>query len=148
METIDSPLVTPASALASRLQDRTAQIGVIGLGYVGLPLVLLLNREGFPVTGFDIDPQKIHVLSQGGSYIVRITEAEIQAAKAGGFVATADYAYVSTMDVVIICVPTPLDDHHEPDLSFIVATATAIAPHLRAGQLMVLESTTYPGTTE
>lgn len=148
MQTIDSPAATPATALSAKLQDRTARIGVIGLGYVGLPLVLLFSEQRFQVTGFDIDPQKIRVLSQGGSYIVRITEAEIQAAKAGGFRASADYAHISEMDVAIICVPTPLDDHHEPDLSFIMATAKAIAPHLSPGQLIVLESTTYPGTTE
>jgi UDP-N-acetyl-D-glucosamine dehydrogenase len=135
-------------ALASKLDNRTAKIGVIGLGYVGLPLVLLFSEQKFKVTGFDIDQKKVRVLSQGGSYIVRIPETEIQAAKAAGFTATADYAGISEMDAVIICVPTPLDDHHEPDLSFIVATAEAIAPHLRPGQLIVLESTTYPGTTE
>src|SRR5262249_33426378 len=148
MQTTESPATMPADSLSVKLQDRTARIGVIGLGYVGLPLVLLFSEQKFKVTGFDIDQQKIHVLSQGGSYIVRIAEAEIQAAKAGGFTATADYGLISQLDVVIICVPTPLNDHHEPDLSFIVATARAIAPHLRPGQLIVLESTTYPGTTE
>jgi len=121
---------------------------VIGLGYVGLPLVLLFSEQKFKVTGFDIDARKIQMLDQGRSYIVRIPETEIQAARAAGFGATADYSDISQMDVVIICVPTPLNDHHEPDLSFIIATAEAIAPHLRSGQLIVLESTTYPGTTE
>jgi UDP-N-acetyl-D-glucosamine dehydrogenase len=148
MTTVESPAVAPANALRSRLEDRSARIGVIGLGYVGLPLALLFSEGRFQVTGFDIDPEKIHVLSQGGSYIVRITEAEIQAAKAGGFTATADYAQIAHMDVVVICVPTPLNDHHEPDLSYILATARAIAANLRPGQLIVLESTTYPGTTE
>jgi UDP-N-acetyl-D-glucosamine dehydrogenase len=147
MPTLESKSATFES-LSSKLDHRTARIGVIGLGYVGLPLVLLFSEEKFKVTGFDIDPNKIRVLSQGGSYIVRIPETEIQAARAAGFTATADYSHISAMDVVIICVPTPLDDHHEPDLSFIVATAQAIAPHLRPGQLIVLESTTYPGTTE
>ena len=135
-------------ALAGKLDNRTAKIGVIGLGYVGLPLVLLFSEQKFKITGFDIDQKKVHVLSQGGSYIVRIPETEIQAAKAAGFTATSDYAGISAMDAVIIAVPTPLDDHHEPDLSFIEATAKAIAPHLQPGQLIVLESTTYPGTTE
>src|SRR5215469_2479404 len=139
---------TAFELLASKLDNRTAQIGVIGLGYVGLPLVLLFSEQKFKVTGFDIDPKKIRVIAQGGSYIVRIPETEIQAAQASGFTATADYSYISQMDVVIICVPTPLDDHHEPDLSFILATAKAITPHVCAGQLIVLESTTYPGTTE
>ncbi len=145
---LESKSTTSFETLSLKLENRTARIGVIGLGYVGLPLVLLFSEEKFKVTGFDIDPKKIQVLSQGGSYIVRIPETEIQAAQAGGFTATADYSHISGMDVVIICVPTPLDDHHEPDLSFIVATAQAIAPHLQPGQLIVLESTTYPGTTE
>jgi UDP-N-acetyl-D-glucosamine dehydrogenase len=138
----------PSKSLSRKLQERTARIGVIGLGYVGLPLVLLLSEERFRVTGFDIDAKKIRTLIEGGSYIVRIPETEIQAAQGRGFTATSDYSHIARMDVVIICVPTPLNDHHEPDLSFIIATAEAIAPHLRAGQLIVLESTTYPGTTE
>jgi UDP-N-acetyl-D-glucosamine dehydrogenase len=143
--------ITPTAsfeALAGKLDNRTARIGVIGLGYVGLPLVLLFSEQKFKVTGFDIDPKKIKVLSEGGSYIVRIPETEIEAAKAAGFAATSDYSGIAEMDAVIICVPTPLDDHHEPDLSYISATAEAIAPNVRPGQLIVLESTTYPGTTE
>jgi len=135
-------------SLTTKLENRTARIGVIGLGYVGLPLVLLFSEQDFRITGFDIDAKKIEVLGRGGSYIVRIPETEIQAAKSKGFSATSDYSRISEMDAIIICVPTPLDDHHEPDLSFIAATAEAITPHLRAGQLVVLESTTYPGTTE
>src|SRR6478609_9275137 len=136
------------NSLATKLENRTARIGVIGLGYVGLPLVLLFSEQDFRITGFDIDAKKIEVLRRGGSYIVRIPETEIQAAQKKGFSATSDYSRISEMDAIIICVPTPLDDHHEPDLSFIAATAEAITPHLRAGQLVVLESTTYPGTTE
>ena len=136
------------NSLATKLENRTARIGVIGLGYVGLPLVLLFSEQDFRITGFDIDAKKIEVLRRGGSYIVRIPETEIQAAQKKGFSATSDYSRISEMDAIIICVPTPLDDHHEPDLSFIAATAEAIIPHLRAGQLVVLESTTYPGTTE
>src|SRR6185312_2525413 len=134
--------------LHKKLENRTARIGVIGLGYVGLPLVLLFSEQKFRVTGFDIDEKKVEVLSRGGSYIVRIPGTEIQAAQAAGFVATADYSKIAEMDAVLVAVPTPLNDHHEPDLSFIVATAEAIVPHLRPGQLIVLESTTYPGTTE
>lgn len=148
MQTKESESTASIDSLACKLGNRTAQIGVIGLGYVGLPLVLLLSEQKFKVTGFDIDPKKIHAIAQGRSYIVRIPETEIQAAQASGFTATADYSCISRMDVVIICVPTPLNDHHEPDLSFILATAKAITPHLRSGQLVVLESTTYPGTTE
>ena len=134
--------------LKTKIAARTAQVGVIGLGYVGLPLALLYSAEGFSVTGFDIDARKVDKLNQGGSYIVRIEAAEIQAARNRGLAATTDYARVADMDAVILCVPTPLDDYREPDLSFIVKTAEAIAPYLHAGQLILLESTTYPGTTE
>src|ERR1700720_3065675 len=138
----------PSDSLTTKLENRTAKIGVIGLGYVGLPLMLLFSEQDFRITGFDIDAKKVEVITRGGSYIVRIPETEIQAAIGKGFTATADYSQIANMDAIIICVPTPLDDHHEPDLSFIEATAEAIAPYLRAGQLVVLESTTYPGTTE
>src|SRR6476469_5393522 len=131
-----------------RVQARTAKIGIIGLGYVGLPLALLFNEAGFPVTGFDIDPEKVKALNNGRSYIYRIPETQIAAAAAKGFWATDEYTHAKDMDAIIICVPTPLNEYHEPDLSYIRETAKAIAPHVRAGQLIVLESTTYPGTTE
>ncbi|HEX3320555.1 MAG TPA: nucleotide sugar dehydrogenase [Terriglobales bacterium] len=134
--------------LKSKIENRQAKVGVIGLGYVGLPLALLFSEQRFPVTGFDIDQKKVDTIAQGGSYIFRIPAADIATAKKQGFAATAEYAKISTMDAVIICVPTPLNEYHEPDLSFITNTAEAIAPHLRTGQLIVLESTTYPGTTE
>src|ERR1051326_2219441 len=132
----------------ARVQARTAKVGIIGLGYVGLPLALLFNEAGFPVTGFDIDPEKVKALNSGRSYIYRIPQTEIAAAGAKGFLATDDYSYAKEMDAIIICVPTPLNEYHEPDLSYIRETAKAIAPHVHAGQLIVLESTTYPGTTE
>jgi UDP-N-acetyl-D-glucosamine dehydrogenase len=134
--------------LKDKISRKQAHVGIIGLGYVGLPLALLYSEQRFPVTGFDIDSRKISTLDQGGSYIVRIPAPEIQQAKAQGFKATSDYSLLSQMDAIIICVPTPLNEYHEPDLSYITDTAKAIAPHLRAGQLVVLESTTYPGTTE
>jgi UDP-N-acetyl-D-glucosamine dehydrogenase len=134
--------------LLGRIGSRTAKVGIIGLGYVGLPLALLFNEAGFPVTGFDIDPEKVKALNNGRSYIYRIPQAEIAAAASKGFWATDEYTHVKEMDAVIICVPTPLNDYHEPDLSYIRDTAKAIAPHVHAGQLIVLESTTYPGTTE
>jgi UDP-N-acetyl-D-glucosamine dehydrogenase len=137
-----------SSALKSKIENRQARVAVIGLGYVGLPLALLYTDQKFPVTGFDIDQRKVDTLNAGGSYIFRITPTEIEAARAGGLKATSNYAQISEMDAIIICVPTPLNEYHEPDLSFITNTAHAIAPHLRAGQLVVLESTTYPGTTE
>ncbi|HEY3974970.1 MAG TPA: nucleotide sugar dehydrogenase [Candidatus Sulfotelmatobacter sp.] len=142
---VDHPSVEQWKA---RIQQRQARIGIIGLGYVGLPLALLYSEQKFPVTGFDIDARKVDTLAKGGSYIYRIATDEIQAAKANGFSATADYSQISAMDAIIICVPTPLNEYHEPDLSFITNTTHSIAPHLRAGQLVVLESTTYPGTTE
>lgn len=140
--------VSSVEQLTARIQARSARVGVIGLGYVGLPLALLFSEEKFPVTGFDVDAKKVDTLSQGGSYIYRIPPTDIQAARARGFAATADYRHLGEMDAVIICVPTPLTESREPDMSYISATAAAIAPQLRAGQLIVLESTTYPGTTE
>ena len=144
--------VTTVSALFSeiktKVENRQAKVGIIGLGYVGLPLALLFSEQRLPVTGFDIDRKKVDTITQGGSYIFRIPAEDVQAAKSNGFSATAEYSRISEMDAVIICVPTPLNEYHEPDLSFITDTAHAIAPHLRPGQLVVLESTTYPGTTE
>ncbi len=134
--------------LKSRIGSRQAKVGIIGLGYVGLPLALLYSEQKFAVTGFDIDQRKIDTLANGGTYIFRITPEEIAAAKANGFQATANYSQISSMDAIIICVPTPLNEYHEPDLSYITDTASAVAPHLRAGQIVILESTTYPGTTE
>jgi UDP-N-acetyl-D-glucosamine dehydrogenase len=138
----------PIAETKQRLEDRTARIGIIGLGYVGLPLALLFAEERFPVTGFDIDAAKVEALNGGGSYIVRIAAEQIRAAQRRGFRATSDYSQIAAMDVVLICVPTPLNDYHEPDLSYVTETAKSIAPWLREGQLVVLESTTYPGTTE
>src|SRR5450755_4849065 len=134
--------------LKSRIDARQAKVGIIGLGYVGLPLALLYSEQKFAVTGFDIDQRKIETLANGGTYIFRITPEEIAAAKKSGFKATADYARITAMDAIIICVPTPLNEYHEPDLSYITNTAHAVAPYLRAGQIIILESTTYPGTTE
>ena len=139
---------TKFSELKAKIAARQAQVAVIGLGYVGLPLALLYTEQNFPVTGFDIDQRKVETIGAGGSYIYRIPATEIQTARASGFTATSDYARLTEMDAIIICVPTPLNEYHEPDLSFITNTAQAIAPHLRAGQLVILESTTYPGTTE
>jgi UDP-N-acetyl-D-glucosamine dehydrogenase len=131
-----------------RLMSRTARIGVIGLGYVGLPLSLLLSEAGFKVTGFDIDDSKVADLEAGRSYILRFPASDIQSARGRGFTATTDFAHLSAQDAIIICVPTPLTEHREPDLSFVKNTAAAAAPWIQEGQLVVLESTTYPGTTE
>jgi UDP-N-acetyl-D-glucosamine dehydrogenase len=134
--------------LKQRVESREARVGIVGMGYVGLPLALLFSGERFHVTGFDIAPDKVAALNAGNSYIVRILPAMIQQAQRSGFRATADYSEIAQMDAVIICVPTPLNEYHEPDLSFVTGTVEAIAPHLHGGQLIVLESTTYPGTTD
>jgi UDP-N-acetyl-D-glucosamine dehydrogenase len=131
-----------------RIQNKTASVGVIGLGYVGLPLSLLMSDSGLKVTGFDIDQKKVDCLETGESYIYRIPRTEIARAREQGFRATSDYAELSRQDAIIICVPTPLTKYREPDLSFIEKTAEAIAPWLVEGQIVILESTTYPGTTE
>jgi UDP-N-acetyl-D-glucosamine dehydrogenase len=140
--------VRTVASLKEKIKQRQARVGIIGLGYVGLPLALLFTEQEFVVTGFDIDKRKVDTLTGGGSYIYRISAEEIQAANAKRFAATSDYARLEEMDAIIICVPTPLNQYHEPDLSFITDTTHSIAPHLQAGQLVVLESTTYPGTTE
>ncbi len=134
--------------LKHKMENREAQIGIVGMGYVGLPLALLFSGERFRVTGFDIEQEKVSTLNAGGSYIVRILPGAIQEMQKAGFTATADYSRIAEMDAVIICVPTPLNAHHEPDLSYVTGTVKSIAPHTHAGQLIVLESTTYPGTTE
>lgn len=122
---------------------------MIGLGYVGLPLAVAIARAGFPVSGFDIEAQKVESLNNGHSYIEAVTSAALAGQVASGrFRATADFAELADCDVIIICVPTPLTKNREPDLSFVKNTAGTIAKHLRLGQLVVLESTTYPGTTD
>ncbi len=130
------------------VRRREAKVGIIGLGYVGLPLTLLFAGEGFQVTGFDVDVEKVETLNAGESYLWRIEPEHIAGAQKKGFTATTEFASIAEMDAVLICVPTPLSEHHEPDLSYVEATVRAIAPYTREGQLIVLESTTYPGTTE
>ena len=135
-------------AWVSLVEKRELRVGIIGLGYVGLPLVLLFSEEGFRVTGFDIDAVKVDRLNRGGSYIRRIEPGQIKSAQAKGFHATTDFAEIAEVDAILICVPTPLSDHRTPDVSYITATMDSVVNHLRPGQLVVLESTTYPGTTE
>lgn len=150
--TATDPQVTEApdlEALKQRFADHAAKVGVIGLGYVGLPLVKAFGARGFQVTGFDVDQNKVTQLEAGKSYIRDIPSNVIKDMVDGGRLkATTDFSCVRDMDAVLICVPTPLNKYREPDLSFVEKTAESIAPHLRAGQLIVLESTTYPGTTE
>ncbi len=148
MTTFPVSTTSPVAELKNKIERHQARVGIIGLGYVGLPLALLYAEQKFRVTGFDIDQRKVTTLAEGGSYIVRILPSEIRQARERGFEATSDFARLAEMDAIIICVPTPLNEYHEPDLSYITNTAKAIAPHLHAGQLVILESTTYPGTTE
>jgi UDP-N-acetyl-D-glucosamine dehydrogenase len=136
-------------ALLARFRDRTARIGIIGQGYVGLPLALLFHEAGFQVTGFDVDPRKIESLRKGESFIRHIGAERVAAAvKSGRYHATADFDGLRECDAIAICVPTPLGAHREPDNSYIHTTGREIAKRLRPGQLVLLESTTYPGTTD
>ncbi len=139
---------TEPAAVLNRIESRTARIGVIGLGYVGLPLVELFAGAGFTVVGFDIDPRKVEQLQAGQSYIGHIRSERIAALQHGGrFAATTDFDRLADVAAILICVPTPLGEYREPDLSAVVNTGRAIADRLQSGQLVVLESTTYPGTT-
>jgi len=131
-----------------KIQNKNAKIGIIGLGYVGLPLSLRFVEEGFNVLGFDIDVEKVRKLNAGKSYIKHIAAGKIKTAIKSNFRSTTDFSEIKNVDVIIICVPTPLGIHKEPDLSYIKGTLLAIKPYLRENQLLVLESTTYPGTTE
>ncbi|MGA7991386.1 MAG: nucleotide sugar dehydrogenase [Thermoanaerobaculia bacterium] len=135
--------------LRARISDRTAVIGIIGMGYVGLPLALTFSEKGFRVLGFDVDRSKIDALQRGVSYIKHLDEERLKSARSSGRLeATADFARLSEPDAILICVPTPLTPQREPDMSYVSDTARQIAPRLRAGQLVVLESSTYPGTTD
>lgn len=139
----------PFHDLARRIENRTARVGVIGLGYVGLPLAVTIARAGFPVTGFDIDEDKIVALDAGRSYIEAVPGEALGAVQAAGrFSSTTNFARLADCEVIIICVPTPLTKHRDPDLSFVETTSRSIAATLRPGQMVVLESTTYPGTTD
>jgi UDP-N-acetyl-D-glucosamine dehydrogenase len=139
---MDSPLI-------AKIEKKEAVVGVVGLGYVGLPLLLCFVEKGFRVIGLDIDEKKNEALMKGQSYIKHIPTARIQKAAASGLMhATSDFSRAKECDAVLIAVPTPLGKNREPDMSFIVLTCEAIAPYVHRGQLVVLESTTYPGTTE
>jgi UDP-N-acetyl-D-glucosamine dehydrogenase len=138
-----------AAKLTKKIQTKKARIGVIGLGYVGVPLVKTFLEKGFPVTGFDIDQKKVDMLNRGRSYIRHISTAELKFfLKGRKFAATSDFRRLREVDAIIICVPTPLDGHGGPDLSYVLNTTITIAQHIRRGQVVVLESTTYPGTTD
>jgi len=134
--------------LVKKLNDRTATIAIVGMGYVGLPLMLRFREVGYRVIGIDIDREKVDRLNRGESYIEHIPSSKIAAALASGFSATTDFSAAGKADGIIICVPTPLNRYREPDLTFVINTTESLAPHLRKGQVVSLESTTYPGTTE
>jgi UDP-N-acetyl-D-glucosamine dehydrogenase len=134
--------------LKSRLNEKSAVIGIVGLGYVGLPLMLRYVDVGFRVLGIDIDAGKVERLNGGQSYIEHIPAKQIAQARTRGFEATTDFSRAGEADALIICVPTPLNEYREPDLSFVLNTTDALVPYMRPGQIMSLESTTYPGTTD
>ena len=137
-----------AAALAERFSQHVATIGVVGLGYVGIPLALAAARAGFAVLGFDINARRIEQITGGDGVLKHIPDSDVRAAvDSGRLRATADFTRLDEPDAVLICVPTPLTRHREPDLSYVVRTTEMIAARLRADQLIVLESTTYPGTT-
>ena len=136
------------NALINKLSNKGAIIGVVGLGYVGLPLVIRYAEVGFKVIGFDIDEAKINKLNNGESYIDYIDKEDVKKSIDVGLEATTSFERVSEVDAIIICVPTPLNKYREPDLSFVIKTTESCAPYIRAGQVFSLESTTYPGTTE
>ncbi|MFG0256118.1 MAG: nucleotide sugar dehydrogenase [Rhodopirellula sp. JB053] len=138
-----------ASAFIDKIQNRQATIGIVGLGYVGLPLAIAFAEGGFNTVGFDIDGKKTRAINAGRSYIKHISADTISdRVRAGKLAATTDFSQIKEVDAIILCVPTPLDEHFEPDLSYVVGTIESIVPHMRCGQTISLESTTYPGTTE
>lgn len=140
---------TKASDLEKKIKSREVRVGIIGMGYVGLPLVKTFLVQGFEVMGFDIDEKKVNLLNQGKSYIKHVSAEELKSfIKKRKFQATSNFTALAETDVIIICVPTPLDSYKNPDLSFVLKTTKTISKALRKGQLVVLESTTYPGTTE
>lgn len=147
--TVDSneQLRSAHSRLMRKIHDSTVRVGIIGLGYVGLPLARAFSERGIPVLGFDVDAAKVGKLERGESYIGYIPDSTVQRMSETGFQATSLFYRLDEPDVIIICVPTPLTDAREPDLTFIVKSVKAVAARLRPGQLVVLESTTYPGTT-
>ena len=135
--------------LITKIQNKEAVIGVVGLGYVGLPLILAFSAKGFRCVGFDVDQTKVDSINAGESYIDHIDSAPLQSGVRDGLItATADFTNIADVDAIIMCVPTPLDIHMEPDLSYVTDTMDAVAPYLRKGQVVSLESTTYPGTSE
>ena len=138
-----------ASALLEKITSRRARTGVVGLGYVGLPLAVELGKAGFHATGIDLDTRKVAAIEEGRSYIPDVSTADVKSLRDSGKLdATTDFSVVAELDTINICVPTPLRKTKDPDMSYIVAAVESIATHLHPGLLVCLESTTYPGTTE
>ncbi|MFT9849588.1 nucleotide sugar dehydrogenase [Aneurinibacillus sp. REN35] len=149
MENITSKLNNEAKSLIKKIYINSAELGVIGLGYVGLPLAVEKAKVGFQVVGFDIQQKRVDMVNQGINYIGDVVEDELRhLAEKGTIRATTDYSAIREVDVIAICVPTPLDNYQQPDISYVKASAEEIAKYLHPGMLVVLESTTYPGTTE
>jgi len=134
--------------LLEKIRQRTATVGILGLGYVGLPLAIRFARAGFPVLGLDIDQTKAEMLEAGTLYLKHMPADAIKVLRDSKFEATSNFSRLAEVDIFVICVPTPLNEHREPDLSYVVSTIESIVPHLRPGHAICLESTTYPGTTE
>ncbi len=140
---------THAHQLHARIRDHAALVGIIGLGYVGLPLALAFVEKGFRVLGFDVDPEKVARLSHGECYIKHLDRGRVAAASASGLLkCTSDFSRLAEPDAILVCVPTPLTPQREPDMTYVVGSARQVKACLRPGQLVVLESTTYPGTTD
>lgn len=135
-------------SIIQKIQCKDAKVGIVGLGYVGLPHALAFYNSGFNVTGFDIDQQKVNALIRGECYIKHITLPDFNMSSAASFHHTTDFDLLRTMDCILVYVPTPLNANREPDMSFVFSTARCIAANLRVGQLICMESTTYPGTTD
>jgi UDP-N-acetyl-D-glucosamine dehydrogenase len=135
-------------SIEHKIQSRTAKIGVIGLGYVGLPLVIAFCKAGFNVTGFDVDAEKVKMIRSGTNYIRHIDLSSLSQETLERLTPTTDFSLLHDMDCILVCVPTPLNKYREPDMSYVLKTSSSIADYLREGQLIVLESTTYPGTTD
>src|SRR5688572_11248871 len=139
----------PETEMTDRIREHRARLAIIGQGYVGLPLAVAFGHAGFPVTGLDTDPDRITALNAGRSYIPDVQSSDLQSLlEAGRYEATSDFSVLEQTDVAVICVPTPLRKSKDPDISYVVAAAEQVAGHFRPGQLVILESTTYPGTTE
>ena len=135
--------------LMKKIDDRTLKVGVVGLGYVGLPLAVEKAKAGFKTVGFDVQEKKVNFVNEGHNYIGDVVDSDLKKIVNDGMLkATTDFTFIKDVDFIAICVPTPLDEHQQPDISYVRDSAIAISKHLKKETMVVLESTTYPGTTE